>query len=72
MKKDYSIYYCESCLAMFSEECCCDQEEEDEYDESDELERFDCTCGAWRYNDKTGNFIHSADCICGSSEPFGK
>jgi len=47
-------------------------DDDDYYDDEDESDfsDFDCTCGAWEWDDKSGKPIHIADCFCGSSEPW--
>lgn len=42
----------------------------DSEDDDDDFEYFDCTCGAWKWSIKEQKYIHTSDCICGSSEPF--
>lgn len=41
-----------------------DDYEDDEFDEDDE--RLNCTCGAFKLSEKSGQIIHIADCICGA------
>lgn len=49
--------------------------EDDEFDESldeDEIamreqERLSlCTCGAWQWSEKLGEYVNAADCCCGA------
>ena len=44
---------------------------QDDDDDEPDYSDFDCTCGAWQWSEKSGRPIHIADCICGSSEPWG-
>ena len=43
---------------------------DDDTDDEPNFEYFDCVCGAWKWSVNVQRFIHIADCICGSSEPF--
>ena len=65
-------------LAIAQQYCDDERDREDadywgQYDDDDEPDYsdFDCTCGSWQWSEKSGRPIHIADCICGSSEPWG-
>ena len=55
---------CSDDIARLDADCDYDDDEPDYSD-------FDCSCGAWQWSEKAGKPIHVADCICGSSEPWG-
>ena len=66
------------CYMDLCNDCDDDRAREDadywgQYDDDDEPDYsdFDCTCGSWQWSEKSGRPIHIADCICGSSEPWG-
>jgi hypothetical protein len=68
--------YCDNCGCPCGGDICDDCEslllDDDDYeDDEPDYSNFDCTCGAWRWSEKLGRPIHVADCICGSSEPWG-
>jgi hypothetical protein len=40
--------------------------DEDEYSEREQARLAECTCGAYQWSKKLGQFVHVADCCCGA------
>lgn len=39
--------------------------DDDEYQDRENERLAECTCGAWQWSQKRGEFVHVADCVCG-------